>query len=56
MINKIDLAPMVGARLKVMERDTLLMRGDLPWCFTNTKTGEGLKIIEYFLCTQIHNV
>ena len=55
VINKIDLAEMVGASLKVMERDTLAMRGNLPWCFTNTKTGEGLNIIEAFLCNQIQN-
>ena len=53
VINKIDLADMVGASLEVMERDTLLMRGNLPWCFTNTKTGEGVKIIQEFLCNQI---
>ena len=53
VINKIDLAPMVGASLKIMERDTLLMRNNRPWCFTNTKSGEGIKIIEEFLCNQI---
>ena len=53
VINKIDLAEMVGASLKIMERDTLLMRENLPWCFTNTKTGEGIEIIEEFLCNQI---
>ena len=53
VINKIDLAEMVGASLKIMERDTLLMRENLPWCFTNTKTGEGIEIIEEFLCDQI---
>ena len=53
VINKIDLAEMVGASLKIMERDTLLMRKNLPWCFANTKTGEGIKIIEEFLCNQI---
>ena len=53
VINKIDLAEMGGASLKIMERDTLLMRKNLPWCFTNTKTGEGIKIIEEFLCNQI---
>ena len=53
VINKIDLAEMVGASLKIMERGTLLMRKNLPWCFTNTKTGEGIKIIEEFLCNQI---
>ena len=53
VINKIDLADMVGASLKIMERDTRLMRGTLPWCFTNTKTGEGIKKIEEFLCNRI---
>ena len=56
VINKIDLAEMVGASLKIMERDTLLMRENLPWCFTNTKTGEGIEIIEEFLCNQIPSV
>ena len=53
VINKIDLAEMVGASLKIMERDTLLMRKHRPWCFTNTKTGDGIKVIEEFLCNQI---
>ena len=53
VINKIDLAEMVGASLKIMERDTLLMRNNRPWCFTNTKSGEGIKTIEDFLCNQI---
>ena len=53
VINKIDLAEMVGASLKIMERDTLLMRNNRPWCFTNTKSGEGIKTIEEFLCDQI---
>lgn len=48
VINKIDLAPMVGASLEVMERDTLAMRGDKPFVFTNLKTGQGLdRIIEF---------
>ena len=42
VINKIDLAPHVGADLGVMERDGRRMRGDLPFVFTNLKTGEGL--------------
>ena len=43
VINKIDLAPYVGASLEVMERDTLRMRGtELPFVFTNLKTEEGL--------------
>ena len=55
VINKIDLAEMVGASLEIMERDTALMRKDLPWCFTNTKSGEGIETIEAFLCNQIQN-
>ncbi|MBC7945000.1 MAG: urease accessory protein UreG [Burkholderiales bacterium] len=42
VINKIDLAPMVGASLEVMERDAKRMRGDRPFVFTNLKTGLGL--------------
>jgi urease accessory protein len=42
VINKIDLAPHVGASLDVMARDSRAMRGDRPFVFTNLKTGEGL--------------
>jgi urease accessory protein len=42
VINKIDLAPQVGASLDVMDRDSRRMRGDGPFVFTNLKTGEGL--------------
>jgi urease accessory protein len=42
VINKIDLAPYVGADLGVMERDAKRMRGKRPFVFTNMKTGEGL--------------
>lgn len=42
VINKIDLAPYVGADLSVMQRDAQKMRGDLPFIFTNLKTREGL--------------
>ena len=55
VINKIDLAEMVGANLEIMARDTFLMRKNLPWCFTNTKSGEGIETIEAFLCNQIQN-
>jgi urease accessory protein len=42
VINKIDLAPHVGADLDVMARDAKLMRGDRPFLFTNLKQGSGL--------------
>ena len=42
VINKIDLAPMVGASLEVMDRDARKMRGERPFVFTNLKTGQGL--------------
>jgi urease accessory protein len=42
VINKIDLAPLVGASLAVMERDAHKMRGERPFLFSNLKTGEGV--------------
>jgi len=56
VINKIDLAPLVGADLAVMQRDTLKMRGDRPWCFTNLRSGEGVAEVETFLLQQIPGV
>ena len=52
VINKIDLAPMVGASLGTMERDTLRMRGSRPFVFTNMKTGQGLEEIISFINHQ----
>ena len=52
VINKIDLAPMVGASLEVMERDTLKMRGAKPFVFSNQKTGQGLAEIIAFIEQQ----
>ena len=49
IINKIDLAPHVGASLEVMDRDTRRMRGDRPFAFTNLKAGDGIDIVERFL-------
>jgi urease accessory protein len=43
VINKIDLAPYVGADLRVMARDAATMRGARPFVFTNIKSGEGLE-------------
>ena len=45
VINKVDLAPHVGADLSVMERDSRRMRGARPFVFTNLKTGEGVDTI-----------
>jgi len=53
VINKIDLAAMVGASLEVMEHDTGLMRGERPWCFTNLRSGEGLDRVEAFVWQQL---
>ena len=50
VINKIDLAPYVGASLEVMERDAKRMRGDKPFVFTNLKTDDGLdRVIEFIV-------
>ncbi len=43
VINKIDLAPLVGADLGVMDRDAKKMRGDRPFLFTNVKEGIGVQ-------------
>jgi urease accessory protein len=51
VINKIDLAPMVGASLEVMERDARRMRGERPFVFTNLKTGQGLQDVIAFVET-----
>ena len=52
VINKIDLAPMVGASLEVMDRDSRKMRGARPFVFSNLKTGEGLDAIVSFIEKQ----
>lgn len=49
VINKIDLAPYVGASLEVMDRDAKKMRGDRPFVFSNLKTGTGLEAIRNFI-------
>ena len=49
IINKIDLAPMVGASLEVMDRDARKMRGDRPFVFTNLKSGQGLPAVIGFI-------
>ena len=45
IINKIDLAPYVGASLEVMERDARLMRKGSPFVFTNLMNGEGVETV-----------
>jgi urease accessory protein len=52
IINKIDLAPHVGASLEVMDRDARKMRGDRPFVFTNLKNGHGLDTVVDFIVTQ----
>lgn len=49
VINKIDLAHMVGASLEVMKRDSSKMRGKRPFVFTNIRTGEGVAKIRRFI-------
>src|SRR6202795_4168817 len=49
VINKIDLAPLVGASLEVMEQDARKMRGERPFVFTNLKTGQGLETVTRFI-------
>ena len=49
VINKIDLAPMVGASLEVMDRDAKLMRGGRPFVFANIRAGVGVAAIAEFL-------
>jgi urease accessory protein len=49
VINKIDLAPHVGASLDVMRRDAARMRGERPFVFTNLKTGEGVPEVVAFI-------
>jgi urease accessory protein len=52
VINKIDLAPMVGASLEVMARDAKKMRGERPFVFTNLKTGQGVETVIRFIEAQ----
>ncbi|MDG1928290.1 MAG: urease accessory protein UreG [Nitrospinaceae bacterium] len=52
VINKIDLAPYVGASLDVMEKDAKKMRGDKPFAFSNLKNGIGIEQIENFIIQQ----
>jgi urease accessory protein len=49
VINKVDLAPHVGASLEVMERDARRMRGARPFVFTNIRAGEGVAVVADFI-------
>jgi urease accessory protein len=49
VINKIDLAPHVGASLQNMERETKRMRGERPFVFTNMRAGKGIDEIAHFI-------
>ena len=53
VINKIDLAPYVGADLGVMERDARRMRGTRPFVFTNLKTGDGVGAIVEWIHSEL---
>jgi urease accessory protein len=52
VINKTDLAPLVGASLEVMDRDTRRMRGARPFVFTNLRSGDGVDNIVDFVIAQ----
>ncbi len=54
VINKIDLAPHVGASLSVMERDSRTMRIDKPFLFTNLKSGAGVMDVKRWLIEQLN--
>ena len=49
MINKIDLAEMIGADLNIMKKDSLKMRGDGPFLFANAKKGYGIEKIATYI-------
>jgi len=53
IINKIDLAPHVGASLEVMERDTRRQRGTRPFVFTNLRAGEGVETVAAWIKTDL---
>src|SRR6202050_118393 len=55
VINKIDLAPYVGASLEVMERDSRRMRGERPFIFTNLRDGAGLERVVSWLEEKLHD-
>jgi len=54
VINKIDLAPYVGASLEVMDRDARRMRGSRPFVFTNLKSEEGAEVVAGWIVEQVN--
>ena len=56
LINKIDLADMVGANLNIMQNDTNMMRDGKPWFFTNLSSGSGVDDVIKYLVGQIPNI
>ena len=55
VINKIDLAPHVGADLSIMDRDSRLMRGERPFIFTNLLSGKGLSHVTEWVEQQVYS-
>ena len=55
VINKIDLAPHVGADLSIMDRDSRLMRGERPFIFTNLLSGKGLNHVAEWVEQQVYS-
>ena len=55
VINKIDLAPHVGADLSIMDRDSRLMRGERPFIFTNLLSGEGFNHVAEWVEQQVYS-
>jgi len=53
VINKIDIAPYVGADLKIMERDAKIVRRSKPTVFVNSKTGQGVEAVVSFIITDV---
>ena len=54
VINKIDLAPYVGASLEIMDRDARRMRGSRPFVFTNLKSEEGIEVVVCWILEQVN--
>lgn len=53
VINKIDIAPYVGADLKIMERDAKIVRNGKPTVFVNSKTGQGVNAVVSFILKDV---